>query len=111
MTNAYRRVTGDTAPPIEDALVVDDSPLDIRGATVKIHIKPPDGDTIIRDESEGVSIDDAEKGYVTYEFRDGDLSESGRYRYEWQVTFGADDRIVTVPSESEVEFWVRDEIA
>ena len=110
MTNAYRRVVGDTGPPIEDTLMSDETPDDITGADVSIHITKPDGETITADATGGVDIVDPDGGQVNYDFQSGDLDQQGRYLYEWEVTF-ANGETQSYPSESERAIWVRDELA
>ena len=110
MTNAYRRVVGDTGPPIRDTLVADDSPVDISGATARIHITKPDGNTVTSSDSEDVTIEDAVGGEVRYDFQSGDLDQEGRYLYEWEVTFN-DNSVQTYPSDDERAIWVREELA
>jgi hypothetical protein len=109
MTNAYRRVVGDTGPPIEDTLMSDETPDDITGADVSIHITKPDDSLITADDSGAVTVESAEDGEVRYDFQDGDLDQEGRYRYEWEVAFTGGET-VSYPSESERKIWVRQEL-
>lgn len=46
---------------------------------------------------------------VQYQFQDGDLDQSGRYRYEWEVTFG-DGGVLTFPGDGVATIWVREEL-
>lgn len=109
MTNAYRRVVGDTGPPIEDTLVADDSPVDISGADVSIHITKPDESLITADDSGAVTIESTSDGEVRYDFQSGDLDQEGRYLYEWQVTFSGGE-VQSYPSEDERRIWVRQDL-
>lgn len=110
MTTDYRRVVGDTGPPIRDTLVADDDPVDVTGASVEIHITKPDDSEVSDDTDGNVAIEDAGGGQLRYEFQTGDLDQEGRYLYEWEVTF-ADDTIQTYPSNDERAIWVREELA
>lgn len=109
MTNAYRRVTGDTGPPIRDTLVADDTPVDLSGATVKIHLTKPDKTLVTADDSGAVTVESAADGEVKYDFQTGDLDQRGSYNYEWEITFG-DGTVQTYPSEDKREIWVRNEL-
>jgi len=110
MSDPYYRVVGDTDTSIDDQLIADGSAVDISNSTVEIHIEQPDGTVITDDTTGNVTIVDAVNGTVKYEFSSGDLDQSGRYRYEWEVTFGGGD-VLTVPS-SELEIiQVREELA
>lgn len=107
----YRRVVGDTQSDIEDQLLADGSTVDLAYIqTAAIHIEKPDG-TIITDDTAGaVSVPDATNGVVQYEFQSGDLDQSGRYRYEWEITF-EDGGILSFPGDDFATIWVRDELA
>lgn len=111
MSDQYRRVVGDTDSPIEDTLIGDGQAIDISGfQSVELHIEKPDGTTITDDNTGNVTVEDSPAGEVKYEFQTGDLDQQGRYRYEWQVTFG-DGGILTFPGDTMAKIWVREEIA
>jgi len=111
MSDPYRRVVGDTDTSLDDQLVADGQAVDISNhSSVEIHIETPDGNVITDDTGGGVTVVDANNGKVKYEFSSGDLDTPGRYRYEWQITFGGGD-VLTVPSGSLERIEVRDELA
>jgi hypothetical protein len=110
MSDPYYRVVGDTDTSIDDQLIADGSAVDISNSIVAIHIEQPDGTVITDDTNGNVTVVDAVNGNVKYEFSSGDLDQPGRYRYEWEVTFGGGD-VLTIPS-SELEIiQVREELA
>lgn len=111
MSEQYRRVVGDTESDIEDQLLADSANVDLTNLLgVSIHIVKPDGTTITDDRNGAVSVQDVSNGVVQYEFQSGDLDQSGRYRYEWEVTFG-DGGVLTFPGDDWATIWVRDELA
>jgi hypothetical protein len=112
LDNAYERVVGDTESPIEDTLVADGDAIDISGfQQVAFHlVKPDDTEVTATDSDPGVTVEDSPTGQVKYDFQSGDLDQEGRYRYEWEVTFG-DGGVLTVPSDGWETIYVRDELA
>jgi len=111
MSEPYFRVVGDTDTSIDDQLVADGSAVDISNfSSVEIHIEKPDDTVITDDTNGGVTVTDAANGKVKYEFASGDLDRPGRYRYEWQITFGGGD-VLTVPSSGLGIIQVREELA
>jgi hypothetical protein len=111
-SNVYERVVGDTESPIEDTLIDDGGVSDISGfQKVEFHlIKPDDTSVTATDSDAAVTVEDSVNGQVKYEFQSGDLDQDGRYRYEWEVTFG-DGGILTYPSSGWEPIFVRDELA
>lgn len=97
----YRRQNDDESP-IEDELLDDDGEtVPITGfIDVEFHLwKQSDGTVVVDDDTDGnVEVPDAGAGEVTYDFADGDLSDTGAYWYEWQVTF-SDGGIETFPND------------
>lgn len=111
MSSQYRRVVGDTETDIRDQLLADGSPVDISEFhAVAIHIETPTGDVIVADTNSGVTVNNSPEGMVRYSFSEGDLSDRGRYRYEWEVTF-ADGGVLTFPADGMAKIWVRDELS
>lgn len=111
MTEQYRRVVGDTESDIEDQLVADQTNVALTDfQEVEIHIEKPDGTSLTDDTTGAVSVQDVANGVVQYQFQSGDLDQSGRYRYEWEVTFG-DGGVLTFPGDDYATIWVRDELA
>jgi hypothetical protein len=107
----YRRVVGDTESPIRDRLLVDGDAADFTDFNeVRIHIETPSGSVIEDDTTRNVSVLDASDGRVRYDFATGDLSEQGRYRYEWEVEYGGGG-ILTFPADGWETIYVRDELA
>jgi len=107
----YRRVTADTEGDIEDQLLADGAPVDISGfQSVAIHIETPSGTLLEADDTGAVTVEDSPTGRVAYQFGPDDLTESGRYRYEWEVTFG-DGGVATFPSAGLALLYVRDGLA
>jgi len=107
----YRRAVGDTESSIEDQLTGDGDVISIEDFNeVEIHIEKPDGTTITDDTTGNVVVENSTEGLVRYDFAASDLGQSGRYTYEWQVTFG-DGGILTFPGDDLAKLWVRDEIA
>lgn len=115
MTEQYRRVVGDTEADIEDQLLVTLSDgttrvEDISGfQTVTFHLEKPDGSVSTATDSGAVTVLDSPNGIVEYQLQDGDLDQQGRYRYEWQVTYG-DGEVLSFPSDGLGEVWVREDL-
>jgi len=111
----YRRTVADTESSIEDQLTGtqfdgDAINVSIENFTeVEIHIERPDGTTITDDTSGGVTVENSTEGKVRYDLSDGDLDQSGQYRYEWEVTFG-DGGVLTFPGDEYARLYVRDEL-
>jgi hypothetical protein len=107
----YRRVVGDTESNIEDQLLADASNVDLSNfQEVELHLEKPDGTTLTDDTTGAVSVQDVSNGVVQYQFQSGDLDQTGRYRYEWEVTFG-DGGVLTFPGDELATIYVRDELA
>lgn len=104
------RVENDTDSPIEDTLEDGSgNAVDISGFnSLDIHIEKPDGTLVTDDTTGNVTADDAANGDVSYDFQSTDLDQSGRYEYEWEVTF-SDGGIETFPSRGFEEIIVRQE--
>lgn len=110
--NVYERVVGDTESPIEDTLTDGVAAIDISGfQSVSFHLLKPDDTSVTADDaSAAVTVEDSPTGKVEYAFQTGDLDQEGRYRYEWEVTFG-DGGVLTIPSDGWETIYVRDELA
>ena len=109
-SDPYRRAQGDTESEIRDQLTADGDNVAISGFNeVEIKIEQPDGSLISDDTAGNVSVVDASAGIVQYEFASGDLSQAGRYRYEWIVEFG-DGGIQSFPSAKLAEIIVREDV-
>lgn len=110
MTTQYRRVVGDTEGDIKDQLLADGSAEDISGfQSVELHLEKPDESVVTADDSGAVTVEDSPNGIVSYQFQSGDLDQQGRYRYEWEVTYG-DGEVLTFPGEDMGKIWVREEL-
>jgi hypothetical protein len=111
MSEQYRRVVGDTESDLEDQLLADASNVDLTNfQEVEIHLGKPDGTTVTDDTTGNVSVQDVSNGVVQYQFQSGDLDQQGRYRYEWEVTFG-DGGVLSFPGDELATIWVREELA
>jgi len=111
MSDEYRRVVGDTESSIEDQLTGDGTVISIEDFNaVEIHIEKPDGTVLTDDTTGAVTVENSTEGKVRYDFQSGDLDQTGRYRYEWEVTFG-DGGVLTFPGDSMAKIFVRDELA
>jgi len=116
MSDQYRRVLSDTESSIEDQLTGvkfdgTETNVSIEDFTaVEIHLEQPDGTVITDDTTGNVVVENSTEGKVRYDFASGDLDQTGRYRYEWEVTFG-DGGVLTFPGDGLAELWVRDELA
>jgi hypothetical protein len=82
----------DTKGIFTDTLTVDDVPVDLTGCTIRFLLRKP-GLTI----AQPATITAPLVGKVSYQPVAGDVSESGKYQQEWEVTFG-DSRILTFPN-------------
>lgn len=110
MSEQYRRVVGDTEADIEDQLLADDSAEDISGfQSVAFHLEKPDDTVVTATDTGAVTVEDSVNGIVSYQFQSGDLDQQGRYRYEWEVTYG-DGEVMTFPGDGVGEIWVREEL-
>lgn len=84
--NTFYIEQGDTSPVITAQLTDDDDvPVAIDGASVTFVVSEPrGGDTILHEDA---NIVDAEEGFVRYTWSEGDVSDFGRFRLEFIVTY------------------------
>lgn len=110
MSDQYRRVVGDTESDIEDQLLADGHAEDISGfQSVELHLEKPDDTVLTAADTGAVTVEDSPTGIVSYQFQPGDLDQTGRYRYEWEVTYG-DGEVMTFPGDGMGKLWVREEL-
>jgi hypothetical protein len=96
---------GDTARVWTDTLTIDDEPIDLTGAVVKLRIRAyepsgpfgtlggtPTGDAT----EEDATVTDALAGEVSYQPNDGDVAVAGFFALEWAITIAGAH--LTVPS-------------
>jgi hypothetical protein len=79
----YKR--GDTSPPYRDQLVDGTIALDLTGATARLLMKKPDGASF----NQALTIENqaAATGWVNRPWQTGELSLTGTYWYEVEVTW------------------------
>jgi len=65
-----------------------DIPFDLTGYTGKFYMADEDDPTDIKVNGSSVTITDEENGEAEYRWTSGDTNTVGRYRYEFQFTFG-----------------------
>ena len=92
---AFSIKQNDTSPSLQailkDAL---QNPIDLTGATVKLHMKSVDGTLKI---NSTMTVTSAIGGTVQYDWQTGDTDSVGTYLVEFQVTY-ADGAIETFPN-------------
>lgn len=84
--------TGDTAPAFTATILSDGVPVNLAGAAVSLHLRPPSGIVLIV----GAAIVSGPAGTITYQWVPGNLAEFGQWTWEVQVTY-SDGRIQTFP--------------
>src|SRR5580765_6545913 len=82
----------DTKGIFTDTLKVDGVVVNLTGCTVRFLLRKP-GLTI----TQSATVVTPLAGDVSYQPVAGDVSETGKYQQEWEVTFG-DSRILTFPN-------------
>jgi hypothetical protein len=104
-------VQNDTAPPIGSRLADSGEPVDLSNVSnVRFHMEDRFDRVIIEDDLTGrVNIVDASAGEVEYAFTNGDTSDVGKYKGEWQVLY-SDGKIETFPSAGKVDIQITEEI-
>ena len=92
---AFNIKQNDTSPSLQ-ATLKDSAlaPIDLTGATVKLHMKSVDG-TIKVDTS--MTIVEELNGIIKYDWQTGDTDTVGTYNVEFQVTY-SDASIETFPN-------------
>lgn len=87
----------DTSPSIGASLKGSDLlPIDLSGATVKIHINSLGGVVKV---NQTMTIISPETGVVQYDWQSGDTDTVGTYYVEFQVTY-VDNSVETFPNDS-----------
>lgn len=100
---------GDTSPALVATLTDSDGQaVNLTGASVDFHMRPRGSDTPTV-ESSG-NIIDSSGGKVEYPWSDGDTSNAGVYRGEFEVTYG-DNTIETFPNDGYITVEIKEEIA
>lgn len=89
-------VQGDTGPDIEALLrnIRTKQPIDLTGATVMFQMRKPD-DRRYQVNAECDIVDDPVDGVVTYSWGPNDLSVSGLYQAQFEVTYPEGTEITT----------------
>lgn len=86
----------DTAPTIQATLKnPDGSAVDLAGASVDIRIAKARGGANVQNGS--ANVQDAQGGVVNYTLTSNDTDDTGRYRVEFEVTYG-DGKVETYPN-------------
>lgn len=96
MTIEATFVQGDTAPGITAVLHEQGdtaSPINLTGATVKFQMRKPDDQLFTVDAAADV-VGNPVDGSVSYTWQATDLSVSGEYDVQWEITF-SDGKIQT----------------
>lgn len=101
-TADYAITVGDTLPVIEETLF-DDTLKTLEGASVQFHVRDDSRNTVV---DSPATIEDARSGEVSYQFGSGELTETGLYRAEFEVTF-SDGDVQTFPvgERIHIEVW------
>lgn len=86
----------DTAPSITETLSSTTGAINLTGASVKFHLRKPDGTVAV---NAAATIVTAASGIVRYQWVTGDTAVAGTHLREWEITFG-DGTIETVPNDS-----------
>lgn len=93
---------GDLLPSVQ-AVLHDTDPstgqprvMDLTGATVRFHLRPSAGGTPTVDQP--AVVVDATNGIVRYDWVAGDTAVVGDYVREWQATYTASGKPVTIPN-------------
>lgn len=81
---------GDLQLPLKIKLYDGDcsTPFDLTGYTGKFYMSDEDDFTDVKVNGVAVNITDAEEGEAEYRWVSGDTDTVGRYRYEFQFTYG-----------------------
>lgn len=108
--------THDTAPFIEQTLLDwEGNPVDIGGADVIFNLVTfgEVGTVVLSEIANNDQVSDGSdgtRGYVSYEWQDGDTATKGAYVAEWEVTF-TDGEVQTFPSDQpHVRIWIEQDL-
>lgn len=104
-------VQNDTAPPISSRLADSGEPINLNDVSnIEFHMEDRFGRIVVSDDLTGrVNLVDKSAGEVEYTFTNGDLSDVGTYKAEWQVLYN-NGKIETFPSSGKVEIEVTEQI-
>jgi hypothetical protein len=97
----------DTSPSLQATLQDGNSnPVNLNGATVKLHMKPIGGSTLL---NTAMTIVNAAAGIVKYNWQTSDTSIAGTYYIEFEVTY-ADLSVETFPNTGNMTLLIVPEI-
>lgn len=88
---------GDTVPSLRVKLLEDGNPFNLDGYTVTLRMKRTDADSLLVDEA-SMSIENAPRGIVTYDWSSSETDTSGTYLIECVVTNGSEQ--ITFPNDT-----------
>lgn len=87
MTTTFYIKEDDTAPTLQATLKnPDGSAVDLSASSVDIRVAGARGGPNVVNED--VTVAEPSEGVIQYTFSDDDLDDSGRYRVEFEVTYG-----------------------
>lgn len=95
MTDRIKLVQGDTGPQIRLTLTDQQSgdPIDLTGATVTLHFRAADSDTVTFSRPAYINPDTATTGVCVIDWEEGDLDvEPGLYNGEIEIVSGTGSR-------------------
>jgi hypothetical protein len=99
MSDLFYKV-GDTSPPLEATLRDANGPVDLTGASVRLHINRQHATKPFLNVAASIVNPNQppdQLGKVRYQWESGDLSEAGNFDVEWFVTW-ADGAEATFPN-------------
>lgn len=92
----YKLKTGDTGPALRVQLIDEEgNPENLSSFNGTLRVKKAQSDSLAIDSS--VTIFDAERGIVEYDWQSGDTDTEGIYKAEVQTTDGTD--VITYPND------------
>jgi hypothetical protein len=104
---AFSLKQNDTSPSLQATLKdAAQNPVDLEGATVKLHMKSAEG---ILKVNAAMTVVDQNNGIIQYDWQSGDTDTAGTYYVEFQVTY-ADSSVETFPNDGNKIIVIRPEL-
>jgi hypothetical protein len=101
---------GDTLKALVASLTLGNTPIDLTGATVRFIMRPRFTTPPVAVINRSADVLLVTEGRVSYQWQAGDTAQPGRYAAEFEITYTATGRKLTVPNDGYISVVVTGDI-